>query len=1322
MKRLINILIFLALCPALSALGIQTNADYSSENYNYNPNAPFGYQPPSQESSSLSLDSQLFGMKGPLQIGTEYSQNYGVILKAQYTQQLGQNNAFSLLLNGGAGQRRINATWAHILTTNQRIKLSIDHLSQRMQFNFDSGNVNQWVGQNAYGLTYQYLLNKGWFNDFNLNSFYSQADSKSLSPVYYNQGDDLYENFRHIAGGNEKSLSAGLDLLPTKSTGLGMQLSYDDIHYDMLYPTSNQNQKGLGFTVSLDQLITKKIKLNLVASDREAARQYTAGIDFLIPTAHQSSLEVDLNTERSIGGKGLPDDTTYGMNFDFRWGQGNNNDSFSLSRNTADEDLADWASTPAVDMDQVLAIADQKTVLVSSDETSKAGVSTAAPTNTKTITLYIDPSKPVTINLAQYVPMTALTPSTPTNTNLLLSNNLLAAPLLTASATNDNYKVEDLPNNLAYNPSTKEISGILPKNFTPFTVEVIPETKPTQSIPLTNASGFTALTPNNGLPPNNNSPPTSNVNLIIKNSLLTVSAAPPVPNPLRNQNVAVTWAMTPVSGTSAFTNPSDSGPITYQTPTLTDKNGAATALSALNLTWASNQLYSGARMPASAQANSPYTVIMSASNSIGTSTNNFTLNIVTGAPPTPSPIPNQNVAEGNQITTINATNYFYIIEKTAFGTPTITNASGQSVSLSSLNLQWNNNILSSSGNLPAGSNANEPYTITFSATNPFGSTTNSMTLYVLAKPNALPISNQTVAATQTITPIDATAAFTNPKDSGSITYTIPTITDRNGSAVSLAALNLAWNNNTLSSSTGLPSTMANSSPFILTFAATNNAGTTTNPTTLTITSSMPNFNNLPASLTINEGQNYNPLIDLVPYINAGSDSVLSNVTAELTDGTLADSGLSYQHNSDFSQMAISGQANGAYAGQSKQLHIVVTNSHGNTNDAYITLNFRGLPIRNGTQSITESYEQGQTISSIDFDNFFNNPATSGTLTFNTTDQNSIQVTSPDQSTTTFATSPLAQADTVGNKLTFDNDVLSGPLPNDLASGTYVLTVHAQNDVGFATGAFYITLNINEAGSPSFINLPSTLTADEATSYDAANPLIDLTNLVVPGSGTISSIQAELTDSTLATAGLTYSATSHQITGTVNNAYAGTQKTLHIIATNTINKQSAVDLTITFRGLPLRNNASIGTQNYEGGQTITPIDLTQFFNNPDYSGTLTFNDNDINSIQVNGPNGSSTLSQSALGGPNGLVLNGTELTGQIPASVTTGTYILDVIGKNDLGYATQRATITFNLNEANAPQFDLPASALVVYNQSYTSTNPLSDIADHTFAGSGTIQT
>src|SRR3990167_10221489 len=187
MKRLINILIFLIICPGLSAIDIQSNpmggnSEYN-QNTNYNPDMPFGYQAPSQESSSLSLDSSLFGMKGPLQIGTEYSQNYGVILKAQYTQQLGQNNAFSLLLNGGAGQRRINATWAHILTTNQRIKLSIDHLSQRMQFNFDSCNVNQWVGQNAYGLTYQYLLNKGWFNDFNLNSFYSQADSKSLSPV-----------------------------------------------------------------------------------------------------------------------------------------------------------------------------------------------------------------------------------------------------------------------------------------------------------------------------------------------------------------------------------------------------------------------------------------------------------------------------------------------------------------------------------------------------------------------------------------------------------------------------------------------------------------------------------------------------------------------------------------------------------------------------------------------------------------------------------------------------------------------------------------------------------------------------------------------------------------------------------------------------------------------------------------------------------------------------------------------------------------------------------------------------------------------------------
>ena len=67
------------------------------------------------------------------------------------------------------------------------------------------------------------------------------------------------ENFRRIAGGTDKSASAGVDLAPSSSTAVGLTLNYDDVHYNTKYQ-NNQDLSGLGATVSLQQLITHRLK------------------------------------------------------------------------------------------------------------------------------------------------------------------------------------------------------------------------------------------------------------------------------------------------------------------------------------------------------------------------------------------------------------------------------------------------------------------------------------------------------------------------------------------------------------------------------------------------------------------------------------------------------------------------------------------------------------------------------------------------------------------------------------------------------------------------------------------------------------------------------------------------------------------------------------------------------------------------------------------------------------------------------------------------------------------------------------------------------
>ena len=176
------------------------------------------------------------------------------------------------------------------------------------------------------------------------------------------------ENFRRIAGGTDKSASAGVDLAPSSSTAVGLTLNYDDVHYNTKYQ-NNQDLSGLGATVSLQQLITHRLKMKVDASQREMAKDYGAELDYLVHTRPGTKLQVGLLGARNLGTDKLASDDRVGFNVSYSWG-GN-----TSAKNTGYQAMADnhttvdahqglstWTGTPAVHMSQVLAIADQKTI------------------------------------------------------------------------------------------------------------------------------------------------------------------------------------------------------------------------------------------------------------------------------------------------------------------------------------------------------------------------------------------------------------------------------------------------------------------------------------------------------------------------------------------------------------------------------------------------------------------------------------------------------------------------------------------------------------------------------------------------------------------------------------------------------------------------------------------------------------------------------------------------------------------------------------------------------------------------------------------------
>ena len=378
-----------------------------------------------QENQELNLSSSDLDLKGPLSLRAIYSDELGYMLSGQYAQMLGSKNALSLLLETGKKAHRVNATLGHILSLHQRLKLTGEYLTEQKSFEFYSGKEAKWIGQYAYGLGYQYLFSKGLLNDINITTYYSKAQNKTLSAKEYIDEGLRYRDYRHIAGGADRSISLGLDVHPFKNTLLGLEASYDNVSYDTLYE-HGQDERGLGATLSLHQLLSKKVKLELLASDRKPYQSYGVGVHWLLKSNPGSKLELGLEGKRIIGANSLSNDSQLDIDIGYEWGGVGlgHPSSYMLSNDLCDESwqsssLLDWVSKPAVYMDQVLAVKDEHRELLGSS------VSGGGLLNQDLVTkIYVIVDKGIDIELAKY----------------------FSEP----QAKGESYKLEGLPDKLSY--------------------------------------------------------------------------------------------------------------------------------------------------------------------------------------------------------------------------------------------------------------------------------------------------------------------------------------------------------------------------------------------------------------------------------------------------------------------------------------------------------------------------------------------------------------------------------------------------------------------------------------------------------------------------------------------------------------------------------------------------------------------------------------------------------------------------------------------------------------------------------------------------------
>ena len=305
-----------------------------------------------QLGEGLGLNSSEFGIKGPFSFSFTYSHELGAIFNPQFTVYLSKYNAISFLLGIGEEERRANITWGHQLYSNQRFKITYEFLEQKLPFSFASGDVEEWIRQNAVAFDYEILFKQSWFRSLDLNGRYVKAKSKKLSSVLFQNNGLYFVNLRNIAGGEEEQGKLQATLLPSHTFELQPSINYGYLKYDRIYEPDQKDSK-VGYGLYLTKLFSSKFKVNLGYEDNVDSSTFNAAIKAILP-AH---LELALASTIIHGLGGLPDDQRYTLAVNYPAPN-----QYSLDYNDGFSPLNVWTATPAVFMNQVLAIKDEAVV------------------------------------------------------------------------------------------------------------------------------------------------------------------------------------------------------------------------------------------------------------------------------------------------------------------------------------------------------------------------------------------------------------------------------------------------------------------------------------------------------------------------------------------------------------------------------------------------------------------------------------------------------------------------------------------------------------------------------------------------------------------------------------------------------------------------------------------------------------------------------------------------------------------------------------------------------------------------------------------------
>ena len=76
-----------------------------------------------------------------MEIGAQYSNQFGYTLNGKLKKKISNTNAFALEVDKGNNKNRLGLTLATALTPHQFLKVTVERLSENLSFNFTSGLI-----------------------------------------------------------------------------------------------------------------------------------------------------------------------------------------------------------------------------------------------------------------------------------------------------------------------------------------------------------------------------------------------------------------------------------------------------------------------------------------------------------------------------------------------------------------------------------------------------------------------------------------------------------------------------------------------------------------------------------------------------------------------------------------------------------------------------------------------------------------------------------------------------------------------------------------------------------------------------------------------------------------------------------------------------------------------------------------------------------------------------------------------------------------------------------------------------------------------------